>query len=104
MCGVFHGRPVRNSASCDNACLAVHGIGRKPHEEPFVPHFGRAGTGMQIRPGMVFTIEPMINAGSSGVRIKDDGWTAFTSDGSLSAQFEHMLAVREDRVEILTLP
>jgi methionyl aminopeptidase len=81
-----------------------HGIGRKPHEEPFVPHYGRAGTGMPIRPGMVFTIEPMINAGSSGVRIKDDGWTAYTSDGSLSAQFEHMLAVREDQVEILTLP
>lgn len=79
-----------------------HGIGRKPHEEPFVPHYGKPNSGLPIRPGMVFTIEPMINAGSSGVRIKDDGWTAYTSDGSLSAQFEHMIAVREDRIEVLT--
>lgn len=79
-----------------------HGIGRNPHESPFVPHHGQAGTGIELRPGLVFTIEPMLNAGSDRIRVKSNGWTAVTADGSLSAQFEHMLAVLEDRVIVLT--
>ncbi len=79
-----------------------HGIGKDPHESPFVPHYGEAGKGMLLRPGLVFTIEPMLNAGLPQLRMKNNGWTAVTADGSLSAQFEHMLAVREDSVDVLT--
>lgn len=79
-----------------------HGIGKDPHESPFVPHYGTAGRGIELRPGLVFTIEPMLNAGSADIRLKSNGWTAVTADGALSAQFEHMLAVREDRIEVLT--
>ena len=79
-----------------------HGIGRDPHESPFVPHYGQAGTGLELRPGLVFTIEPMLNAGSDRIKVKSDGWTAVTADGSLSAQYEHMLAVLKDRVVVLT--
>ena len=80
-----------------------HGIGRKFHEAPNVLHFGRRGEGMMIKPGMFFTIEPMLNAGRPEVKILDDGWTAVTRDRSLSAQFEHMLGVTETGVEIFTL-
>ncbi|EZP53371.1 type I methionyl aminopeptidase [Sphingomonas sp. RIT328] len=80
-----------------------HGIGRDMHEEPQVLHFGRPGTGMRLREGMVFTIEPMINQGSRTVATEDDGWTVVTSDGKLSAQFEHTVAVTHDGVEVLTL-
>ncbi|MEI5687840.1 type I methionyl aminopeptidase [Sphingomonas kyungheensis] len=80
-----------------------HGIGRDMHEEPQVLHFGRSGTGMRLREGMVFTIEPMINQGSRTVATGDDGWTVVTSDGKLSAQFEHTVAVTHDGVEVLTL-
>lgn len=80
-----------------------HGIGRKMHAEPHVPHHGRAGTGLRLRPGMVFTIEPMVNLGQPDVRTLDDGWTVVTCDGSLSAQFEHTVLVTADGVEILTL-
>ncbi|MEM5774782.1 MAG: M24 family metallopeptidase, partial [Anaerolineaceae bacterium] len=79
-----------------------HGIGRDPHESPFVPHHGQAGTGIELRPGLVFTIEPMLNAGSDRIRVKSNGWTAVTADGSLSAQFEHMLAILPERVIVLT--
>lgn len=80
-----------------------HGIGLDIHEEPFVYHFGKRGTDMILVPGMVFTIEPMINAGSHEVFIdEDDGWTAFTKDGSLSAQWEHTVLVTEDGVEIIS--
>lgn len=79
-----------------------HGIGKKFHEEPKVSHVGVRGRGMRLRPGMVFTIEPMINIGSYQVNILDDKWTAVTADGSLSAQFEHTLLVTEDGVEVLT--
>ncbi|MDH4120300.1 MAG: type I methionyl aminopeptidase [Deltaproteobacteria bacterium] len=79
-----------------------HGVGLQMHEEPQVPHFGRAGQGAEIVPGMVFTIEPMINQGSWKIRILDDEWTAVTADGQLSAQYEHTLAVTESGVEILT--
>lgn len=80
-----------------------HGIGKNFHEDPAVVHYGRRGTGSLIKPGMVFTIEPMVNAGDWEVDIKSDKWTVVTKDGKLSAQFEHTLAVHADRVEVLTL-
>jgi methionyl aminopeptidase len=81
-----------------------HGVGIEFHELPNVPHYGTRGTGLKIKSGMVFTIEPMINAGGPDVRVLEDGWTAVTTDGSLSAQFEHTLAVTADGSDILTLP
>lgn len=80
-----------------------HGIGREMHEEPQILHFGRSGTGMSLREGMVFTIEPMINEGRRAVRTEADGWTVVTVDGKLSAQFEHTVAVTRDGVRVLTL-
>jgi methionyl aminopeptidase len=80
-----------------------HGIGRRFHEAPNVLHFGRPGDGPALRPGMFFTIEPMVNAGRPEVKVLDDGWTAVTRDRSLSAQFEHMVGVTEDGGEIFTL-
>jgi methionyl aminopeptidase len=79
-----------------------HGIGKIFHEPPQVSHVGRAGTGMRLKAGMVFTIEPMINVGNYDVQILDDEWTAVTVDGSLSAQFEHTLVVTKKGCEILT--
>lgn len=79
-----------------------HGIGRVFHMDPSVPHYGKRGTGLRLKTGMVFTIEPMINAGGFEVEVLKDGWTAVTRDGSLSAQFEHTIAVSRDGVEILT--
>jgi len=79
-----------------------HGIGRALHEEPQVPNFGEAGRGPELRAGMVMAIEPMVTMGSWEVRILDDGWTAVTADGSLSAHFEHTIAVTADGPEILT--
>jgi methionyl aminopeptidase len=80
-----------------------HGVGRSLHEDPPVPHFGRAGTGLRLRAGMIFTIEPMINVGSSQTRLLADRWTVCTADGSRSAQFEHMLAITDGSPELLTL-
>lgn len=80
-----------------------HGIGREMHEEPQILNFGRPGTGPQMREGMVFTIEPMLNQGSRSVATRDDGWTVVTTDGKLSAQFEHTVAVTATGVEVLTL-
>jgi methionyl aminopeptidase len=80
-----------------------HGIGRHFHAPPNVLHFGRPGEGPKLRPGMFFTVEPMVNAGRAEVKILDDGWTAVTRDRSLSAQFEHMIAVTETGAEIFTL-
>jgi methionyl aminopeptidase len=79
-----------------------HGIGKVYHEEPQVLHYGRPHTGMLLKEGMTFTIEPMINAGARGVQLQDDGWTVLTRDRSLSAQWEHMIAVTADGAEILT--
>ncbi len=82
-----------------------HGIGRIFHEDPQIPHYGKAGKGARLSRGMVFTIEPMINEGDWRCEILSDGWTAVTYDGKLSAQFEHTLAIRSDgKVEILTAP
>jgi methionyl aminopeptidase len=80
-----------------------HGISKIFHTTPQIPHYGKAGKGKRLRPGMVFTIEPMINEGTWEAILLDDGWTAITKDGKLSAQFEHTIAVTEDGVQILTL-
>lgn len=80
-----------------------HGIGREMHEAPQVRHFGERGTGLVLREGMVFTIEPMLNRGGRSVRTEADGWTVVTRDGSLSAQFEHTVAVTATGVAVLTL-
>jgi methionyl aminopeptidase len=80
-----------------------HGIGREMHEEPQIPNFGPAGKGPSLKEGMVFAIEPMINAGAAAVRQLDDGWTVVTEDGALSAHFEHTVAVTSDGPEILTV-
>ena len=79
-----------------------HGIGRGFHEDPQVLHYGSPGTGIELAPGLVFTIEPMINAGRPETRLLADGWTVVTRDHSLSAQWEHTVAVTNDSVEILT--
>lgn len=79
-----------------------HGIGSQLHEDPQVPNYGQRGRGMKLREGMVFCIEPMVNAGRPDVKVLGDGWTAVTSDGSLSAHFEHTVAVTANGVEILT--
>jgi methionyl aminopeptidase len=79
-----------------------HGIGRVYHEDPQVLHYGTAGTGLTLRKGMTFTIEPMINAGKPHTRLLPDGWTVVTRDHSLSAQWEHTIAVTDDGFEILT--
>jgi methionyl aminopeptidase len=80
-----------------------HGIGRVYHEDPQVLHYGEAGTGMELVPGMVFTIEPMINAGKRHTRVLPDGWTVVTKDHSLSAQWEHMVLVTPTGHDVLTL-
>ncbi|MGO8801378.1 MAG: type I methionyl aminopeptidase [Roseiarcus sp.] len=80
-----------------------HGLGRLFHDEPNILHYGRRGEGIPLRPGMFFTIEPMINLGLPGVKVLSDGWTAVTRDRSLSAQFEHAVGVTETGAEIFTL-
>ncbi len=79
-----------------------HGIGKAMHEDPMVPNFGAADTGLPIVPGMVFTVEPMLNLGGRDVHVSSDGWALVTTDGSLSAQFEHTVAVFRDYTEVLT--
>jgi methionyl aminopeptidase len=79
-----------------------HGLGRNLHEDPTVFHYGEPGTGRKLLPGMVFTIEPMINAGRPDTRLERDGWTVRTADGKRSAQFEHTLAISEDGPILLT--
>jgi methionyl aminopeptidase len=101
------GNAIQRHAEASN-CSVVreycgHGIGQKFHEEPQVLHYGEPGTGMVLREGMTFTIEPMINAGKRQIRMLRDGWTVVTKDHSLSAQWEHTLLVTADGVEVLTL-
>jgi methionyl aminopeptidase len=81
-----------------------HGIGRALHEDPQVPNFGAPGRGIKFKQGLVLAIEPMVNAGGFEVKVLEDGWTAVTSDGKLSAHFEHTVAVTADGPEILSLP
>lgn len=118
MAGIEEMRPGRRLGDVSAAIQAVaegagysvvkqfvgHGIGRKLHEEPQVPNFGHKGRGVVLKPGMVLAIEPMINAGGWEVKILDDGWTAVTADGKLSAHFEHTVAVTKDGPQILSLP
>ena len=80
-----------------------HGIGKKFHEEPQVLHYGKANSGVQLEAGMIFTIEPMINAGKAGIKQLGDGWTVVTKDHSLSAQWEHTILVTPIGFEVLTL-
>jgi methionyl aminopeptidase len=80
-----------------------HGVGRLFHEPPNILHYGQRGEGQEIKPGMIFTVEPMINLGRAHVKLLSDGWTAVTRDRSLSAQFEHTVGVTETGVEIFTL-
>lgn len=79
-----------------------HGIGKKLHEDPQVPNYGKPGRGVQLKAGMVLAIEPMVNRGGYAVRVLDDGWTAVTGDNSLSAHFEHTVAVTKEGPVILT--
>ncbi len=81
-----------------------HGVGAKLHEDPSVPNFGTPGRGVRLLPGMTIAIEPMINMGRAEVRILEDGWTTVTADRSLSAHFEHTIAITPDGPQILTLP
>jgi methionyl aminopeptidase len=79
-----------------------HGIGTRIHEEPEIPNYGRPDRGPRLEPGMVLALEPMVNAGTCEVEVLDDGWTAVTKDRKLSAHFEHTIAIRGKRAEILT--
>jgi methionyl aminopeptidase len=81
-----------------------HGIGRAMHESPHVSHVGTPGVGLRLRPGMVFTVEPMLTLGEPAVRLLPDGWTVVTADGRWSAQFEHTVCVTDAGVEVLTCP
>ncbi len=82
--------------------LVGHGVGTKLHEKPEVPNYGKKGSGIKLEEGMVIAIEPMINAGRAGVRFWDDGWTVSTSDGKPSAHYEHTVAIRKGKADILT--
>ncbi len=101
------GHVIQNYAE-QNLCSVVreycgHGIGRQFHEDPQVLHYGKPGTGMQLVPGMIITIEPMINSGKKEVRLLPDNWTVVTRDHSLSAQWEHTILVTETGHEVLTV-
>jgi methionyl aminopeptidase len=82
--------------------LVGHGIGRSLHEEPQVPNYGREGRGIELRPGIVLAIEPMVNAGAHAVKVLKDGWTVVTADGRLSAHFEHSVAIMDGDPFILS--
>ena len=94
-----HAEPLGYSVVRD---FIGHGIGKSMHEEPQVPHYGIRNRGVRLKEGMVITIEPMLNTGAYHVKLDSDGWTARTADGSLSAQYEHTLAITEDGPLILT--
>jgi methionyl aminopeptidase len=80
-----------------------HGIGRRMHADPHVPHVGKRGAGLRLKAGMAITVEPMVNLGGAEVRALDDGWTIVTADGSLSAQWEHTVVVTQEGYEITTV-
>jgi methionyl aminopeptidase len=83
--------------------LVGHGVGREMHEEPQVPNYGRRGSGVKMRPGLVLAVEPMITQGDPAIVIREDGWTVVTADGKLAAHFEHTIVVTEQGPKILTL-
>jgi len=93
---------VENNGFSVVRAFVGHGIGRSLHEEPQIPNFGTKGIGPMLKKGMTLAIEPMVNAGKHDVKILSDGWTAVTKDGSLSAHFEHTIAITEGEPEILT--
>ena len=101
------GHAIQTHAESNNCSIVReycgHGIGREFHEEPQVLHYGRPGTGLELVPGMTFTIEPMVNAGKRHTRLLPDGWTVVTKDHSLSAQWEHTILVTDSGFEVLTL-
>ncbi|TCP71725.1 type I methionyl aminopeptidase [Sphingomonas sp. PP-CE-1G-424] len=117
MIGIEHAKPGNRMGDVANAIqrhaekhrygvvrdFCGHGVGRLFHDAPEVVHVGKPGTGPELRSGMIFTIEPMINIGRPDVKLLDDGWTAVTRDRSLSAQFEHSIGITEDGCEIFTL-
>jgi methionyl aminopeptidase len=80
-----------------------HGIGTRMHEDPQIPNYGIRGKGLKLKEGMVLAIEPMVNVGKPGVEVLKDGWTAVTADGSMSAHFEHTVAVTADGATVLTV-
>ena len=101
------GHAIQSYAEGVERCSVVrdfcgHGVGKVFHALPNIVHYGKAGHGIVLKPGMFFTIEPMINLGGYGVKVLGDGWTAVTRDRSLSAQFEHTVAVTQDGVEVFT--
>src|SRR3546814_8066698 len=93
---------MRISDWSSDVCSSDLGLGRVFHDAPDVVHIGKPGTGPELRPGMFFTVEPMINIGKPACKVLDDGWTAVTRDRSLSAQFEHSIGITEDGCEIFT--
>ena len=102
------GHAIQSYAEGQERCAVVrdfcgHGLGKVFHSLPNIVHYGKPGGGIPLKPGMFFTIEPMINLGGYGVKVLNDGWTAVTRDRSLSAQFEHSVGVTETGVEIFTL-
>jgi len=116
MLGIEHARPGNRMGDVAHAIqrhaekhrygvvrdFCGHGLGRLFHDAPEVVHVGKPGTGPELKPGMIFTIEPMVNIGRPDVKLLDDGWTAVTRDRSLSAQFEHSIGITEDGCEIFT--
>jgi len=103
ICATVQGHVEKNGYSVVREFVG-HGIGRELHEEPQIPNFGHPGHGPVLKPGMVLAIEPMVNAGGPAVRVLADNWTAVTADGTLSAHFEHMVAVTRNGPDVLTLP
>jgi methionyl aminopeptidase len=101
LCAAIEEEAVRSHFSVVREFVG-HGVGRKLHEEPQVPNYGKHGSGPRLKPGMTLAIEPMINLGGAGVRLLDDGWTVCTSDGLPSAHFEHTVLITKEEPEILT--
>lgn len=101
ICAAVEDEALENSFSVVREFVG-HGVGRKLHEEPQVPNFGKRGIGPRLRPGMTLAIEPMINMGTAAVRLLDDGWTVCTADGMPSAHFEHTVLITKEAPEILT--
>ncbi len=101
LCSAIEQSVISNSFSVVREFVG-HGVGRKLHEEPQIPNFGRSGEGPKLKPGMTLAIEPMVNVGRPGVRVLGDGWTVVTEDGQLSSHFEHTVLITRAEPEILT--
>jgi methionyl aminopeptidase len=101
VCAEIEDEAVRNRFSVVREFVG-HGVGRKLHEEPQIPNYGKRGSGPRLKAGMTLAIEPMINLGEAGVRLLEDGWTVRTADGMPSAHFEHTVLITKEEPEILT--